>query len=286
MFFLASIFYLISCKTTTNQENGIEKQLIEFAKAIIENPDKINNISKDFPEYYNENCYDSSMILSKEKHKLIEKIEKVFKEMDANEVVEYSEAKWEDLKKYLITTQILNDTSISNFKALIIWRDYYGIKFIFVQKGNKYYLCQIRFVVDHKKRYDWRRLDSILIEFARDVIENPEKLFNLEGNYPEFYNEDFIDNKSLRDSIHIRRLIDYYINGSYKKKEKSERIIIENESRSSLAKYTQINKIKNIKDSNILQFSLIKDLVGINFLFIKSEDKYYICTIGYSQYNP
>jgi hypothetical protein len=122
-----------------------------------------------------------------------------------------------------------------------------------------------------------------LEDLAFSILKNPERLYNLQNYYPNYFNEDYIDN-SMKDSAYLSKLI----NEMKKWEKKSNNLdlglddfeyypnIIENTNNGMKGR---INSLENLYG-----FDLIKDREAFVFIFIRVENKYYINVIGRSLY--
>lgn len=113
--------------------------------------------------------------------------------------------------------------------------------------------------------------DDKLVEFARDVIEHPQTLYDLQKNYPEFYNSDYIYTK-WQDSTKIAQIIegitmydnvDADANISFQQADKGWEVMLNR----AKADYT-------LQDYYLLIFQ--KKERQVIFYLIKHEDKYYV----------
>jgi len=134
------------------------------------------------------------------------------------------------------------------------------------------------------------KIDSKLMQFTKEIIENPERLNNLQKNYPDLYSDDYFNMHLMGDSEKIKRTIDF-INLKFKKEYKSSCIKVSDLDGYKLSSYLKINKIeirdKNIKLSDFFEFTIwVKNYsmdernTGIRFIFIKINNNYYICDIS------
>ena len=122
-------------------------------------------------------------------------------------------------------------------------------------------------------------LPSELEDLAFSILKNPERLYNLQNYYPNYFNEDYIDNR-MKDSAYLSRLI----NKMKEWEKKSNNLdlglddfeyypnIIENTNNGMKGR---INSLENLYG-----FDIIKDREGFGFLFIRVQNKYYINMIG------
>jgi len=118
-----------------------------------------------------------------------------------------------------------------------------------------------------------------LEDLAFSILKNPERLYNLQNYYPNYFNEDYIDNR-MKDSAYLSRLI----NKMKEWEKKSNNLdlglddfeyypnIIENTNNGMKGR---INSLENLYG-----FDIIKDREGFGFLFIRVQNKYYINMIG------
>jgi len=122
-------------------------------------------------------------------------------------------------------------------------------------------------------------LPSELEDLAFSILKNPERLYNLQNYYPNYFNEDYIDNL-MRDSAYLSKLI----NKMKEWEKKSNNLdlglddfeyypnIIENTNKGMKGR---INSLENLYG-----FDLIKDREAFVFIFIRVQNKYYINMIG------
>ena len=119
-----------------------------------------------------------------------------------------------------------------------------------------------------------------LEDLAFSILKNPERLYNLQNYYPNYFNEDYIDNR-MRDSAYLSKLIN-----EMKKWEKQNYAAVDfgriwfdtdPEAVNSTNKHIR-GKINSKED--LFSFSIEKDGRGFSFHFIHMQNKYYINRIG------
>ena len=122
-------------------------------------------------------------------------------------------------------------------------------------------------------------LPSELEDLAFSILKNPERLYNLQNYYPNYFNEDYIDN-SMKDSAYLSKLINKMKEWEKKSNNLNFHLynfehypnIIDNTNKDMKGK---INSLENLYG-----FDIIKDREGFMFIFIRMQNKYYINMIG------
>ncbi len=138
-------FYILSCRTYTYQDYGIEKNLWIFANDILENPYKIKDIKKNYPDLYDEQ-YIGDLFSDSAKdtayiNQLISFIKDKFSGMNYNtkiDILGYNPGEEELFRKH-IKYQGLTLSEIYGFG---IRRNDQGIEFEFIKNNGKYYFCR------------------------------------------------------------------------------------------------------------------------------------------------
>jgi hypothetical protein len=115
-----------------------------------------------------------------------------------------------------------------------------------------------------------------LKDFADDIFEHPDNLWNIKKYYSEFYNEDFISTR-LSDTNNTKKVIKF-INDN---KNKYYKMCGTGFDSNSLNWYKRFIKNKSITLDNLFGFSYEFGNKGIGFEFIHINNKYFILDIHY-----
>jgi hypothetical protein len=141
--------------------------------------------------------------------------------------------------------------------------------------------CLIVFSLASCRTY-YIKVDKRLESFANDVIEHPEKLRDIKNNYPEYYNEKYID-ESLLTSSYVSRLISY-INNEYKKIDEGIIICDASYSNASIKYLNSISRKKyDFTSDEVIGFAFYKEKAnrGVEFAIIHPDSShFYIFKIG------
>jgi hypothetical protein len=189
--------YLFHCFTCMN---NVEPKINKIVLDIYDHPEKLKDIKENYPEFY-----DSKIIYSQLKdpsyiNKLIKSINGIKKEKACNEL--FNHGIGDDLTGYGYPENIMIEQSKRYLVFLL--KDKIFIDFFFIRENDTLFkIFDIRGgpgVIDHYG------IDSNVEFLINDVYENPEKLRDIKGNYPEFYDSSLIY-KNLKDSIYLNKLI-------------------------------------------------------------------------------
>ncbi len=120
-------------------------------------------------------------------------------------------------------------------------------------------------------------VDKELLNFAEDIAEHPEKIKNLGKYYPQYYNPDWFY-KKLLDSNYIEDIIKYinqYVNKngcgySSFRYQKVQPFINDYQQRFCKCK---------IDSNSQYSFFLYKMKIGLDFHFLKNDNKYFLMGI-------
>ncbi len=119
-----------------------------------------------------------------------------------------------------------------------------------------------------------------LEDIAFSILKNPERLYNLQNYYPNYFNEDYIDNL-MRDSAYLSKLINKMKEWEKKSNNHNLYYIVDFEDYPNIIENTNKGMKGRINSlENLYGFDLIKDREGFMFIFIRVQNKYYINFIG------
>ncbi|MCE5304904.1 hypothetical protein LLG34_04320 [bacterium] len=124
------------------------------------------------------------------------------------------------------------------------------------------------------------KIDSNLIEFIVDIVNNPENINNIKKYYPQLYDDRYIDQDFI-DSVSIRRKLITYLRQYFREIRKDSLKIIFTD----FTKNRFLDLKKHIKSQDFILdelygIALMKNLrEGIEFDFINRNNKYYFCSM-------
>lgn len=122
---------------------------------------------------------------------------------------------------------------------------------------------------------EYNNIDKDLWYFANDIIEHPENLKVLKEKYPNFIDDRFL-NDSLRSQNFIDSLI-HYINYDFKLRKGKKIVSNAGFTSQSVRNYnTQLKKYRIFSKDELYGFCIEKRGEGIKFVFIKSNEKYFL----------
>lgn len=241
---------------------------------ILANPVKIENIMLNCPDLFIQkfktDYYFSDSLYINE---LIDFIENRFNK--STSVISFRELNYSylDLEPLKEAAHFYNLDS-ANFYGFVVVRGELGIRFSFIKDSNNYSLIHI---------VRFPELANQLNDKFKVILQNPNLLKNLKFNFPNYYNEKYID-KSMLDSNWINNVI---INIKRSEAIKMENPSIcyfqfsENEFNDYNSKFLN-NLLKNNED--YIRYSFYFDKINVDFIFYRIDGKIYLNRISAVKY--
>ncbi|MFA6571405.1 MAG: hypothetical protein WCT77_09225 [Bacteroidota bacterium] len=119
-----------------------------------------------------------------------------------------------------------------------------------------------------------------LLVIAKGIVAQPERLFDLKGNYPVYYYPQFL-HKDLKDSIKLKTLYKY-IDTLFIKDTSFLKVDLYPLDKSRYLKWGCNDKDFKINDNfEIYRLDIFKnDRLGFHILFVSDGDNFYLHDIG------